>query len=246
MNIPNTALELSKLLNTSPSNLRQRLLEANGQINFNAKTDELTSEQLQTWLPRYVTKGAKSYLSDETKRATVEAMLLQLNGNGKQNGTPTQHKAETQHKPQRNGTERTTERQQLQTEIEQLNAQLSANKEALHQWTGKPWLLRLLGSSNARATLAFVLASFEFVGTMELLKPKGLQLAIPVAFAMAFALLVFTASENRFGQWFCIAFAFVLGAIYFAILPLWLSDWLFAFVPPSVAAILVNSFNAKK
>jgi hypothetical protein len=246
MTIPTTALELAKLLQTSPSNLRQRLSEANGQIHFNAETDELTPEQLVIWLPRYVSKGAKSYLNDEKKRATVEAMILQLSHNGKRNSTTTQNETEPQRKPQRNATERPTQTQQLQTEIEQLKTQLSVNSEALAQWNGKPWLLRLLGSSNARATLAFVLASFEFVGTLDLLAHKGYWLAVPVAFAMAFALLVFTASENRLGQWFCIAFAFALGAIYFEILPRELSDWLFAFVPPTVAAILVNSFNQRK
>ena len=82
MNIPTTRIELAKVLNTSPTNLRKQLIDENGQINFDTETDTLTPEQLGKWLPRYIAKGTKTYLRDETKRQTVEAMLSQLNGNG--------------------------------------------------------------------------------------------------------------------------------------------------------------------
>jgi hypothetical protein len=98
MNIPNTALELSKLLNTSPSNLRQRLSEANGQINFNPETDELTPGQLAIWLPRYVAEGTKTYFKDEQKRATVYELLAQLNGNGGAMQTTTERNGRTEQK----------------------------------------------------------------------------------------------------------------------------------------------------
>lgn len=256
MNIPTTRIELAKVLNTSPTNLRTQLIEANGQINFDPKTDTLTPEQLLTWLPRYIAEGTKTYLRDETKRQTVYAMLSQLNGNGttterqkQQNETPT--KAPTERQPKANETIR-----QLQMENEKL---LSLLKESTNELANenerlsatiakqneKPKALKWLGKDSTRVALMFVLASFEFAGTLELLKHKGIWLALPVAFAMSFALLVFTASSNRFGQWFCIAFAFALGAIYFELLPRSLADWLFAFVPPMVTAIIVSSFNRK-
>lgn len=260
MNLPTTRIELAKLLNTSPTNLRNQLIEANGQINFNAETDELTPEQLAKWLPRYVTQGTKTYLRDETKRRTVEAMLLQLNGNGTQTESETQVKQTPNERPTKPPTERQPKAnetiRQLQNENERLLLLLKKStnelaneneglREQIKAFNEIPMALKWLGRDSTRVVLMFILASFEFAGTLELLKHKGLWLALPVAFAMSFALLVFTASSNRFGQWFCIAFAFALGSIYFELLPRTLADWLFAFVPPTVTAIIVNSFNRK-
>jgi len=100
MNIPTTALELSKLLGTDPYNLRKGLAAANGQINYNRETDELTPEQLAIWLPRYL-QGKGQFKGD--KRATVEQLLAQLKSNGTTiqitTEQPKQHNGTLQHKP---------------------------------------------------------------------------------------------------------------------------------------------------
>ncbi len=78
MNLPTTALELAKALQTDAYNLRNQLAAANGQINYDRETDQLDANQLRVWLPRYL--QGRGQLKGE-KRAMVEAMLVQLNGN---------------------------------------------------------------------------------------------------------------------------------------------------------------------
>ena len=237
MNIPTTALELSKLLGTDPYNLRKGLAAANGQINYNRETDELTPEQLAIWLPRYL-QGKGQFKGD--KRATVEQLLRQLEANGITIQKPTkeliQHNETQQHKP-------------IEPQPKSNEQPIAARKQKqsipIQPKEQKPTLLIWLGKPVTRVILMFALASFEFAGTFDLLLHKGFWLALPVALAMSFALLVFTATENRAGQVFCIAFALVLGAIYFEILPRIYADYVFAFVPPIVTAIIVNSFSKK-
>jgi len=102
----------------------------------------------------------------------------------------------------------------------------------------------MFGSSSTRAVLAVLLAVFEVAGTIHLLTPKGIVLAVCIGIGMGYSLLAFAASGNEFGKWFCIVFSFAVGAIFFEPwntgLP---QDWLFAFVPPVVNATIINTFK---
>lgn len=121
--------------------------------------------------------------------------------------------------------------------LQEVNADLHAE---LSKWNGQPGIIRRLASTEAKTVMLFLLAAFEGVGSFNLLLDKGIFLALPVSIALAFALLVFTASENKGGKWFCIAFAVAVGLIYFEVTPNW-SRYLFAFVPPVIAALLAFS-----
>jgi len=128
----------------------------------------------------------------------------------------------------------------LQYRITYLESELSHHN-------GQPGIIRWFGSSSTRAVLAVLLAVFEVAGTIHLLTPKGLLLAVPVGVAMGYSLLAFASAGNAFGKWFCIVFSFAVGAIFFEPWATGLpQDWLFAFVPPVVNAIIVNSFNQRK
>lgn len=236
MTPPTTAKQLADYIPTDAHNLRNQLKGANGQIHFNAETDELSPEQLAVWLPRYL-NGRGQFKGE--KRERVEALLANLSPIKKAVQPQPKARPNTNQTPRQPDQPRPTKAEQLQQRIDELELELS-------QWQGQPKVMRLLGSSNARVAVAVLLAAFELVGTVTLLAPKGKELAYPVGIAMACALLVFTASNNKPGQWFCIGYAFVLGGLYFGILPSDLTNWLFAFVPPTVTAIIVNSFNQKK
>ena len=233
MTTPKTAKELADYLQTDTFNLRNQLKAANGQIHFDPSTDELSPEQLAVWLPRYL-QGRGQFKGE--KRQRVEALLANLPTNEK----PTKQNHQPIERPQPKQTEqpKPTKAEQLQQRIDELELEVN-------RWQGQPRAMQLLGSANARVAVAVLLAAFELVGTITLLAPKGKELAYPVGIAMACALLVFTASNNKPGQWFCIVYAFVLGGLYFGILPSYWTNWLFAFVPPTVTAIIVNSFNQK-
>lgn len=127
-----------------------------------------------------------------------------------------------------------------------LQVQLKEAQAVVERFTSRPQIIQFFGSSSTRAFLAVLLAFFEIAGTIHLLEPKGLAMAIPVGIAMGFSLLAFASSENDFGKWFCIVFSFAVGLIYFEPwntgLP---QDWLFAFVPPTVNATIINSFSKK-
>ena len=132
MNIPTTALELSKLLGTDPYNLRRGLAAANGQINYNRETDELTPEQLAIWLPRYL-QGKGQFKGD--KRATVEQLLRQLEANGTTTEIPTEKPIQYNETQQTRPTERQPKNngiiKQLQSENDRLLALLQSSTNEL-------------------------------------------------------------------------------------------------------------------
>ena len=132
----------------------------------------------------------------------------------------------------------------LKENLEALQGLHERTQSELARWNGQPAVIRRLASTDAKTAMLFLLAAFEGVGSYYLLEPKGVALAIPVSIALGFALLIFTASENRAGKIFCISFAVAVGAIYFQVVPDW-SNYLFAFVPPAVAALLAFSFKRK-
>lgn len=127
-----------------------------------------------------------------------------------------------------------------------LQVQLKEAQAVGERFTSRPQLIQFFGSASTRAFLAVLLAFFEIAGTIHLLEPKGLFMAVPVGLAMGFSLLAFASSENEFGKWFCILFSFAVGLIYFEPwntgLP---QDWIFSFVPPTVNATIINSFRPK-
>ena len=128
----------------------------------------------------------------------------------------------------------------LQYRIDRLESDLT-------NYQGQPKIIQLFGSSTTRAILAVLLAAFEIAGTIHLLAPKGYLLAVPVGVAMGYSLLAFASAGNFWGKWFCILFSFAVGAIFFEPWATGLpQDWLFAFVPPVVNALIVNSFNQRK
>lgn len=145
------------------------------------------------------------------------------------------------------------EKETLQDEIAKMqviNASLQATLKEVEsrvlEFSGKPPLIRFFGSSQTRAILAVLLAVFEVAGTIHLLAPKGLLMAVPVGIAMGYSLLAFASSDNTAGKGVCILFSFAIGALYFE--PwntlLW-QDVLFALFPPIVNATIINSFNRK-
>ena len=153
--------------------------------------------------------------------------------------------------------------QQLQSYVQELESKLQAKETDLQakaielqsvfallqkaesdnkRWSGKPRLMQFVGNPSSGAFLALLLAAFEVVGVLTLLLPKGLFLAIPAAIAIGFALLHFTAAENKLGRWFSVVFALCIGLFFFK--P-WQygelhQDWLFAVVPPVLQAIITT------
>lgn len=131
----------------------------------------------------------------------------------------------------------------LEFNIESLQAEKQNLQFVLSRYQGQPSAIRFLASVDAKATMLFLLAAFEGVGSFHLLLHKGWMLALPVSIALAFALLVFTASGNKFGKWFVILFALAVGGIYFDVLPPSWANGLFAFVPPVIAALIAFSLK---
>lgn len=125
----------------------------------------------------------------------------------------------------------TNNAERLRQEVERLTV-------ALERWDGQPGIIRTLASTTARTVMLFLLAAFEMVGSFNLLLPKGILLSLPVSVALGFSLLVFTAAEHKAGKWFSIAFSMAVGMIFFNLVDRQFSDWLFAFTPPIIAAII--------
>lgn len=141
MNIPTTALELSKLLNTDAYNLRNQLVAANGQVNYNRETDQLTPDQLRVWLPRYL-QGKGQFKGE--KRAMVEAMIEQLNANQTPKEQPKTVQPKTQ-KPQQGYQQKTQPTGQPKTQV--VENQLQINEVIGKSFFARPWfaMAALLG-----------------------------------------------------------------------------------------------------
>lgn len=138
------------------------------------------------------------------------------------------------------------DRDELKARLHNLQDYTESLKVILNRYEGQPPVIRTLASVDARAVMLFLLAAFEGVGSFHLLLHKGFWLALPVSIALAFALLVFTASNNRPGKWFVIAFALAVGGIYFDVFPANWANYLFAFVPPVVAALIAVSLKPSR
>jgi len=127
----------------------------------------------------------------------------------------------------------------LQSEHDKLQA-------GWQHWRGQPDIIKWLARQSTLVYMLLLLAFFEIGGSFNLLRHKGLCVAVPVSVALGFALLVFTARGNLFGKLFCVSFALLVGALFFGLLPHGASDWLFAFTPPAIAAMVAFSFKNPK
>lgn len=131
----------------------------------------------------------------------------------------------------------------LQERCKALESELREVQQYASRWQGQPALIQRLASVHASTAMLFLLAAFEGVGSFHLLQHKGVALALPVSIAIAFALLHFTAKQNSLGKWFCIVFAMAVGGIYFDVIPRNASNYLFAFVPPTIAALIAFTWT---
>jgi FtsZ-binding cell division protein ZapB len=118
-------------------------------------------------------------------------------------------------------------------------------QEDYNKLQGRPKIIQVLASPQAIVAMLILLAAFEIVGSFHLLQDKGILLALPVSIALGFGLLVFTARGNTAGKLFCVSYALAIGAIFFELLPFESRNVLFAFVPPTIAALIAFSQNVR-